>query len=108
MLKLKKALKDLLSGTRMKDKVSVVVPVYNVEKYIRKCLESLINQDYDNYDVLVVNDGSPYNEQAIIDEYAKKYPKIIKSIVKENGGYGSVLQLAFEISDSEYILVCDR
>ena len=97
----------MLSGTRMKDKVSIVVPVYNVEKYIRKCLESLINQDYDNYDVLVVNDGSPYNEQTIIDEYVKKYPKIIKSIVKENGGYGSVLQLAFEKSDSEYILVCD-
>ena len=91
----------------MKDKVSIVVPVYNVEKYIKKCLDSLVKQDYDNYDVLVINDGSPYNEQAIIDEYVKKYPDIIKSIVKENGGYGSVLELAFKTSDADYVLVCD-
>lgn len=91
----------------MKDKVSIVVPVYNVEKYIRKCLDSLVKQDYDNYDVLVVNDGSPYNEQVIIDEYVNKYPSIIKSIVKENGGYGSVLELAFNVSDADYVLVCD-
>ena len=91
----------------MKDKVSIVVPVYNVEKYIRKCLDSLVNQDYGNYDVLVINDGSPFNEQTIINEYVLKYPNIIKSIVKKNGGYGSVLQLAFEKSDSDYVLICD-
>ena len=91
----------------MKDKVSIVVPVYNVEKYIKKCLDSLVKQDYDNYDVLVINDGSPYNEQLIIDEYVKKYPNIIKSIVKENGGYGSALELAFKTSDADYVLVCD-
>ena len=91
----------------MKDRISIVVPVYNVEKYIRKCLDSLVKQDYDNYDVLVINDGSPFNEQVIIDEYVKKYPDIIKSIVKENGGYGSVLELAFKTSDADYVLVCD-
>ena len=91
----------------MENKISIIVPVYNVEKYIGKCLESLVKQDYSNYDILVVNDGSPFNEQAIIDEYVKKYPSIIKSIVKENGGYGSVLQLAFNESDADYILVCD-
>ena len=91
----------------MKDRISIVVPVYNVEKYIRKCLDSLVKQDYDNYDVLVINDGSPFNEQVIIDEYVKKYPDIIKSIAKENGGYGSVLELAFKTSDADYVLVCD-
>ena len=91
----------------MENKISIIVPVYNVEKYIGKCLDSLVKQDYSNYDILVVNDGSPFNEQAIIDEYVKKYPSIIKSIVKENGGYGSVLQLAFNKSDADYILVCD-
>ena len=91
----------------MENKISIIVPVYNVEKYIGKCLESLVKQDYSNYDILVVNDGSPFNEQAIIDEYVKKYPSIIKSIVKENGGYGSVLQLAFNESDADYVLVCD-
>ena len=89
------------------DKISIVVPTYNVEKYISKCLDSLVNQDYENYDVLVVNDGSPFNEQIIIDKYVAKYPNIIKSIKKENGGYGSALELAFKESDADYILVCD-
>ena len=91
----------------MNKKISIVVPTYNVEKYIRKCLDSLVIQNYDNYDVLVINDGSPANEQVIIDEYEAKYPSIIKGIKKENGGYGSVLDLAFKTSDAEYILVCD-
>ncbi len=89
------------------DKISIVVPVYNVEKYIKKCLDSLVIQSYDNYDIYVVNDGSPFNEQTIIDEYVSKYPNLIKSIVKENGGYGSVLELAFNTSDSDFVLVCD-
>lgn len=91
----------------MKNKISIIVPTYNVEKYIAKCLDSLVKQDYPNFDVLVINDGSPYNEQIIIDEYQKKYPNIIKSIVKENGGYGSVLELGIKVSDADYILVCD-
>ena len=95
------------TGDFMEKKISIIVPTYNVEKYIAKCLDSLVIQDYDNYDVMVVNDGSPFNEQIIIDEYVKKYPDIIKSIVKENGGYGSVLELAISKSDAEYILVCD-
>lgn len=91
----------------MHKKISIIVPTYNVEKYIAKCLDSLVIQDYDNYDVLVINDGSPYNEQVIIDEYVKKYPDIIKSVIKENGGYGSVLELGIKKSDADYILVCD-
>lgn len=66
-------------------KVSVIVPVYNVEKYIKKCLNSLVNQTLDEVEIVVVNDGSPDNSQKIIDEYTKKY-KNIKSYVKENGG----------------------
>ena len=91
----------------MGNKISIIVPVYNVEKYVAKCLDSLVIQDYENYDVLVVNDGSPYNEQTIIDDYVLRYPNIIKSIVKENGGYGSVLELAFNKSDADYVLICD-
>ena len=91
----------------MGNKISIIVPVYNVEKYVAKCLDSLVIQDYENYDVLVINDGSPYNEQAIIDDYVLRYPNIIKSIVKENGGYGSVLELAFNKSDADYVLICD-
>ena len=88
-------------------KVSIIVPTYNVEKYIRKCLDSLVAQDYKNYDVLVINDGSPANEQVIIDEYVEKYPGIIKGIKKENGGYGSVLERGFRESDADCILICD-
>lgn len=62
-------------------KVSVIVPVYNVEKYIKKCLNSLVNQTLDEVEIVVVNDGSPDNSQKIIDEYTKKY-KNIKSYVK--------------------------
>ncbi|MBR2801311.1 MAG: glycosyltransferase family 2 protein [Erysipelotrichaceae bacterium] len=91
----------------MKNKISVIVPTYNVEKYIRKCLDSLVIQDYDDYDVLVINDGSPANEQVIIDEYQQKYPAVIKGIRKENGGYGSVLELGFRESDADYVLICD-
>ena len=67
-------------------KVSVIVPVYNVEKYIDKCLNSLVNQTLKEIEIIVVNDGTKDSSQKIIDEYSKKYPKLIKSIIKENGG----------------------
>ena len=49
--------------------ISIVVPIYNTEKYLRKCIDSLLNQDIDNYEILLVNDSSPDNSQMIIDEY---------------------------------------
>jgi len=91
----------------MLPKITIIVPTYNVEKYIAKCLDSLVNQDYENFDVLVINDGSPYNEQVIIDDYSRRYPSIVKSIKKENGGYGSALETGFQNTDAEYVLVCD-
>lgn len=89
------------------NKVSVVVPIYNVEKYLRNCLESIAKQTYKDFDCYMVNDGSPDNSQNIIDEYAKKYPDKFIPIIKENGGYGSALELAFNKTDSEFVLVCD-
>lgn len=56
-------------------KFSIIVPVYNVEKYIGDCLDSILNQTYDNFEVIVVNDGSPDNSQDIIDKYVKKDKK---------------------------------
>ena len=84
-------------------KVSVIVPVYNVEKYIGKCLDSLVNQTLKDIEIIVVNDGSPDNSQDIIDEYVKKYPKIIKSFIKENGGQGSARNYGLTKSTGEYI-----
>ena len=57
-----------------KVKVSVIVPVYNVEQYLAECLDSLVSQTLEDIEILVVNDGSPDNSQAIIDDYAARYP----------------------------------
>ena len=83
--------------------VSVIIPVYNVEKYISKCLDSLVNQTLKNIEVIVVNDGSPDKSQEIIDKYVKKYPDKIKSYIKENGGQGSARNFGLEKAHGEYI-----
>lgn len=84
-------------------KVSVIIPVYNVEKYIKKCLDSLVNQTLSDIEIIVVNDGTPDNSQIIIDEYVKKYPDKVISIVKENGGQGSARNIGLEKATGEYI-----
>lgn len=84
-------------------KVSVIVPVYNVEKYIEKCLDSLVNQTLKEIEIIVVNDGSLDNSQDIIDKYVKKYPNKIKSFIKENGGQGSARNYGLKESVGEYI-----
>ena len=84
-------------------KVTVIVPVYNVEKYIDKCLNSLVNQTLKDIEIIMVNDGSPDNSQEIIDKYVKKYPKKVKSYIKENGGQGSARNFALEKAEGEYI-----
>lgn len=91
----------------MKIKVSVIVPVYNVEKFIDKCLNSLVNQTLKEIEIIVVNDGSPDNSQKIIDEYVKKYPNKIKSFIKENGGQGSARNMGMEKAVGEYISFVD-
>lgn len=88
-------------------KVSVIVPVYNVEAYLPKCLDSLVNQTLDSYEVIVVNDGSPDNSQDIIDEYAEKYPDIIKPFIKENGGLSDARNFGIEKATGEYIAFVD-
>ncbi|BCI59804.1 glycosyltransferase family 2 protein [Solibaculum mannosilyticum] len=84
-------------------KVSIIVPVYNVEKYLPKCLDSLVSQTIDDFEILVVNDGSPDRSQDIIDEYSRRYPEKVVSLVKENGGQGSARNMALEIAKGEYI-----
>lgn len=88
-------------------KISVIVPTYNVEKYIAKCLDSLIAQNFEDFCVYVIDDGSPTNEKAIVEPYVQKHPDKIAYIRKTNGGYGSVLAYAFNQLDSKYILICD-
>ena len=88
-------------------KISVIVPVYNVEELLPKCLDSLVNQTFDDYEVIVVNDGSPDNSQKIIDDYYKKYPNIIKPLKKENGGLSSARNYGLKYATGEYVLYVD-
>ncbi len=88
-------------------KLSVVVPVYNVEKYIDKCLDSLVKQDVKDYEIIVVNDGTKDDSQKIIDEYVKKYPDIVKSYIKENGGLSDARNYGIAKASGEYITFLD-
>ena len=69
----------------MQEKISVIIPVYNVEPYLRKCLNSVINQTYRNLEIILIDDGSPDNCGTICDEYAVKDDRITV-IHKANGG----------------------
>lgn len=84
-------------------KVSVIIPVYNVENYLRKCLDSLVNQTLKDLEIIVVNDGTTDNSQEIIDEYVKKYPKKVVSIIQENGGQGTARNTGLLHAKGEYI-----
>lgn len=83
-------------------KVSVIVPVYNTEKYLEKCLNSLVNQTLDAIEIIVVNDGSPDNSQKIIDEFASNYSQI-KSFTKENGGLSDARNFGIQRASGDYI-----
>lgn len=84
-------------------KVSVIVPVYNVEQYLTKCLDSLVNQTLEEIEILVVNDGSPDHSQVIIDDYAARYPNKIRSFIKENGGLSDARNYGAKQAIGEYI-----
>lgn len=87
-------------------KVSIIVPVYNTEKYLRKCLDSLVNQDFSDYEIILINDGSTDCSKSIINEYTKKY-FFIKSFTKKNGGLSSARNLGIEKSLGRYIVFVD-
>lgn len=88
-------------------KISVIVPVYNTEKYLKKCLDSIANQTYQDFEVIIVNDGSTDNSQEIIDEYTKKYSEKIRCISKENGGLSSARNCGIEVAIGDYIAFVD-
>lgn len=74
----------------MSIKISIVIPVYNVEKYLEQCLDSVVNQTIvDEIEAIIVNDGTKDNSQKIIEKYCKKYPKLFSAFIKENGGLSS-------------------
>jgi len=83
-------------------KVSIIVPVYNVEKYLRKCLDSLVNQTLKDIEIIIINDSSPDNSDLIIKEYEEKYPDIIKSYLKPNGGIANTRNFGLSKVTGEY------
>ena len=86
--------------------VSVIIPVYNVEKYLPKCLESVTAQTYANLEIICVNDGSPDNSSAILEEYAKKDGRII-IINQENTGLSGARNTGIRAASGEYIVFVD-
>lgn len=88
------------------EKISVIVPIYKVEKYLQACVESITNQTYENLEIILVDDGSPDNCPKMIDEYAKN-DKRIKVIHKENGGLSSARNAGLEIATGEYVIFVD-
>ena len=86
--------------------ISVIVPVYNVEKYLSRCVDSILGQTYANLEIILVDDGSPDSSGAICDEYAAK-DRRIKIIHKKNGGLSDARNVAIDIAKGEYITFVD-
>ena len=86
--------------------ISVIVPIYKVEKYLKVCIDSIINQSYKNLEIILIDDGSPDNCGKMCDEYAKKDNRI-KVIHKENGGLSSARNAGLDIATGEYISFID-
>ena len=88
------------------DLVTVVVPVYNVEKYLDRCVNSIVNQTYRNLEIILVDDGSPDNCPAMCDEWAKKDSRI-RVIHKQNEGQGVARNVGIENATGDYIYFMD-
>ena len=88
-------------------KISYIIPVYNVEKYIHQCVDSVLSQSLDDCEIILVNDGSPDRCPEICDEYANKYPDKIKTIHKTNGGLADARNAGMEYAKGEYIFFID-
>ena len=87
-------------------KVSVIVPVYKVEKYLHRCVDSILNQTFTDFELILVDDGSPDNCGAICDEYAAKDSRV-RVIHKENGGVSSARNVGLDVAQGKYVSFCD-
>ena len=90
----------------MKSLISVIIPVYNVESYLKRCIDSILNQTYKNLEIIIVDDGSTDASGQICDEYEKADSRI-KVLHKENGGQGSARNMALDMCTGEYIAFVD-
>lgn len=86
--------------------LSIIVPIFNIEKYLPLCIESILKQSYNDYELILVDDGSPDGCPNICDQYAK-YDNRIKVIHKKNGGLSDARNAGIEIAKGEYVLFID-
>ena len=86
--------------------ISVIVPVYKAEKYLHRCVDSILTQTYTDFELLLINDGSPDNSGAICDEYAAKDSRV-RVFHKENEGVSSARNLGLDNAKGEYVTFCD-
>lgn len=86
--------------------VSVIIPVYNVEKYLRRCMDSLVGQTLRNIEIICVDDGSTDGSGAILDEYAAKDPRV-KAIHQANAGAGPARNAGLDAAEGKYLFFCD-
>ena len=87
-------------------KISVIVPIYNVEKYLAKCLDTILAQTFSDIEIICVNDGSTDNSRKILSEYAKKDSRI-KIVDKKNGGLSSARNAGMKVAQGEFISFID-
>lgn len=87
--------------------LTIVVPIYNVERYLRQCLDSLVYQTVTDFKVVLVDDGSTDNSGAIAKEYAQTYPEQFRYVYKENAGLGAARNTGFEYVDTPYVEYLD-
>lgn len=91
----------------MKPKISVIVPIYNVEEYLDKCLDSLVNQTLKDIEIILINDGSPDNSEKIVKKYIKEYGEKIIYHKKENEGQGIARNYGIDLAKGEFISFVD-
>ena len=90
----------------MKKTISIIIPIYNMEPFLAECLDSVLAQTYPHLQVICVNDGSRDRSQEILEEYARRDPRIVP-IVKENGGLSSARNRGLEAATGEYVMFLD-
>lgn len=90
----------------MNSLISVIIPIYNVEKYLDRCVDSIINQTYKNLEIILVDDGSPDNCPKMCDDYAEKDSRI-RVVHKKNGGLSDARNVGMEVATGEYVSFID-
>lgn len=87
--------------------ISVIVPIYNVSAYLPACLDSILQQDFDSYEIIAVDDGSTDQSGKIADEYAQRFPEKIRVIHQRNQGLGGARNTGIENASGEYLIFVD-